>query len=292
VEVSELEPNLDVVRCELGSPAQVCDRLGVREQPLRARACAHEVLDCLRPRLADVQVAGEQLDDVVARPVQRLGHFGDSPVQVALLTPQQARVRDLLDEGVVEGHGRLAVLVEAVDEGRGDEVPELVVELGAVRCDCAQQLEPDASPDHRGRLQQGARSARQEIDASGEQSLDRRRNRVCTPAVAHRPAAVRRREVPGLLERAHELLGEERVAARSLLDHGRKLSRRRSVQHCPDQLLEPRDVERAEAELGARDGGSRFCDVCVRLGALGPDDQVDGERRSCAHARELLGEGP
>ena len=152
---------------ELGGAAEVDDRLLVRVQPPRALAGADEVVDRLRARLAEVEVACEQVDDVVARAVQRLGDLGDPAVQVAPLPSQQARVRDVLHERVVEGDGRLLVVGDAVEEAalrralssspsRSSSLPR--TPRGAERGRCGRSPKPSAEP--RRRVSEGGRCAR------------------------------------------------------------------------------------------------------------------------------------
>ena len=66
------------------------DGLLVRVQPLRPLCGAQEVGNRLLTCLAEIEVAGEQVDRVFARAVEGLGDFRDLQVELPASTAQQA----------------------------------------------------------------------------------------------------------------------------------------------------------------------------------------------------------
>ena len=126
------------------------DRLLVREEPLCALSRANEVGRRLVARLAEVEVAGKEVDHVVVGPVQSLGDLGRSCMEIAAAAAEKARVGDLLGERVVEDEDVLAVLPHTVEEAGRDKIAERL--LRDVGLDAAQQRQPHAPAYDRGRL--------------------------------------------------------------------------------------------------------------------------------------------
>ena len=161
------------------------------------------------------------------------------------------------------------------------------LDLGEPLRNSVEKRKANATPDHGHGLEQGRGWPRKSVEAGRENLLDRRRQRPGVPAGAHAPAAVNRDEHVFFLQRAHELLQEERVACRA-----RRNELLETVRDCiPEEALEERvnarRVERLEAEIHR---------------ALAPDrgreslgfrttDQVERRPLVLAHARKLGDEG-
>src|SRR6476646_7869745 len=93
----------------------------VRVQPRRTLSGANEIRSGLRAR-AEIEVAGEQVDDVVARSVHRFRDFCDTQVELTPPTSQQSRIRRVLYERVVKDHDGLGILVRPFQEAASDEL--------------------------------------------------------------------------------------------------------------------------------------------------------------------------
>ena len=83
VEVGEHKPDLGVVRSQLDRTLE-CRIASSFANSRRARSPARRVADGLLPGLAEVEVAREQVDDVVAGAVEALGGLGDKKVDLLL----------------------------------------------------------------------------------------------------------------------------------------------------------------------------------------------------------------
>ena len=150
---------------------------------------------------------------------ETLGLLGNSAMQVASAAAEKPRVGDVLDERVMEGKGGLAVLARSIEKARGHE-------LGGDRrrirelCYRLEQREPDAAPDHRRRLEETRGRAVEQVDARGQDTLDRRRDRALVPAGSNSPSSVVPLEGPAVLERSNQLLDEQRVSCAAARDEG------------------------------------------------------------------------
>ncbi len=71
----------------------------------------------------------EEVDDVVAGAEQCLRDLCDTRVQITPPSAKQARVRDVLDERVVEDDSRPAFLVELVEQSLVDDATERLADL-------------------------------------------------------------------------------------------------------------------------------------------------------------------
>jgi hypothetical protein len=112
-------------------------------------------------------VAREKVDDLVTGAVHRFGHLRDLSVQVASLPPQQPRVRDVLNECVVEEQPTAAISVERVEKPRGDEALQSAVELWRVR-NRLEQVHLHPAPDYGGRLQDRCVSPGEQVDSRSQ----------------------------------------------------------------------------------------------------------------------------
>ena len=90
------------------------NRFLVREETPRAFAGAEEILGRLRA-LAEIEVAGEQIDDVVAGAVHLLRDVRDAEVERSPTPAQQSRVGRVLHERVVEDDYGLRVFLRPVE---------------------------------------------------------------------------------------------------------------------------------------------------------------------------------
>ena len=103
------------------------DRFSVRKQAACSATGAHEVFACARTS-TQIQVPGKEVDRVVAGTVEPLSRFGDPQMQLSPTLPEQAFVRGVLDQCVVEGH----LAVTLVDETAGHELLELDLDVASV----------------------------------------------------------------------------------------------------------------------------------------------------------------
>ncbi len=133
---------------------EIGESFAVREQPSRALACPEEVFHRLRARFAEVEVASQQVDRLVARPVERLGRVRYPPMELVAVAAEKSRIGDLLDKGVVKDERLLPCLMSGVQEAPRDELRERRLEVARAGHDRTKQREADRAPDHRGRLQE------------------------------------------------------------------------------------------------------------------------------------------
>jgi hypothetical protein len=120
------------------------------------------------------------------------------------------------------------------------------------RDDASQHRLGELLPDHRRRLENPLFLLREPVDARGQHRLHgaRDHDRVDRPDQA--VGALRPGEVPGLDQRLHRLLDEERVAARPLLDALRQARERRvGTEEIAQQLADRVRGERLEGDLPA-----------------------------------------
>ena len=223
------------------------DRLLVREEALGARRGAHEELDRTRSRPAKVEVPGQQLDAVIARPVHLLRRLGGPAMQLASPSAQETPVCHVTDQRVVEHHD--PIRTAPVDSERVEQAgPEQLIEVGCnllrVPGNALEQRDGNASTDH-GRHGQGRLGGRPErIQPNGQDALDGRRHLRGIPFGAQAPrtgfVAV---EGPRILEGSHDLLGKERVAGGAFEDHLGQPRRGCVADDVIDQLPDGRGIE-------------------------------------------------
>ena len=102
------------------------DRFSVRKQAVLGDRRARGIR--LRADFHQIQVPGKEVDRVVAGTVEPLSRFGDPQMQLSPTLPEQAFVRGVLDQCVVEGH----LAVTLVDETAGHELLELDLDVASV----------------------------------------------------------------------------------------------------------------------------------------------------------------
>ena len=189
---------------------------GVRERRPRGRleSGLPEIVHRLLPQLAPDGVMGEPLDLLAeAIPVERLDRLDDPRVKLAAPLLQQAAVRDLVRERVLEGVLEVRKQPRLVEELGGLQAVEpaaerLVRQLG----DRLEQRERHVLADDGGDLQQALVLRGEPVDARRQHRLDRGRDldrldRLRQPV----PAALPRQRLR-LHQRPDRLLQEERVA--------------------------------------------------------------------------------
>src|SRR5205085_11828510 len=90
VQLGELEQDvrlqadqLRLWRCELGCAFEMDDRFGIGEELPRAPTCTYEVVDRLRTGFAEIQMARQEIEHLIAGAVQLLRRLGHATVKVA-----------------------------------------------------------------------------------------------------------------------------------------------------------------------------------------------------------------
>ncbi len=239
-------PHPGVVRGELGGAAKL--REGVVEIEARQReggGAAQPPQRSLREPLALViAVAPCQLRDAgrdrlrvvvcqragaAVRRAVGLEPAREGGVQACAARLRQAAVGDLAGECVLEDE----LGVRGADEAALDQGPHLRARAGQR----GQARRGERPADHRGRLERRLRLGRKEVDAGGEDALDRVRDAEVEPVAAQRPPARSPLEQPPVEEVCEHLLDEERVSLRVAGDQvERALVHREARERCLDEL--------------------------------------------------------
>jgi hypothetical protein len=191
------------------------DRLTVRRVSRGLRPSLPKVGHGLGPKLATMGVMSELVDVLgQAVGVEPLNRIGNSRVQPAAPLLQEAAVRDLVREGMLEGILEIGIEPSFVEELARLQVVEsaterLVRELG----DRLEQGEWHVFADDRGGLQEAFLLRGETVDASCQHYLDRGRNldrldRLRQPI----PAALSPQHL-GLHQHPDGLFQEERIPA-------------------------------------------------------------------------------
>src|SRR6266508_5073847 len=285
VEVGQSQPDLGIGGHEFRGPREMEDGLLVRVQPLRALARATQVLDRSVARLAEVEVAREQIDSVLARPIELLCDRGHFPMELAAPAAKEPGVGHVLDEGMVEDDHVDAAVRATVEQSSRHKLLEPLVQ-GAVACNGPQERERHAAPDHRGGLEKRRGGSRKQVDARREDFLDRCRQAAGVPARLHEPVCVRPDEDSRVLERAQQLLHEEWVPGRAPDNEGDQVPRRKTLEHA---LCE--GLDSLLRELSEPDRGALRPKLVEEWLGLVPGDEVEQHRSLGRRTDEVGGEG-
>ena len=172
--------------------AQGLGRLGVGVALDRRLGEEAEVLHgLLGPGGLGVVVGQPVVDLAQTIRVERLVGRARGLVQAAPAAREQALVRDVLGEGVVEDVDGLALAALLVDELQAPELREVGLEAAGAAPDGLEQPERELASQHRGGLEHPSRLLRQPIDARQQHVVHACRARGA------RARSARRRAAPG-----------------------------------------------------------------------------------------------
>ena len=169
-------------------------------------------------------------------------------MQVAPAAAEHPRIRDFLDDCVVEDKVGAVVEGNAVEKTTLHELGHDVGPRGHARLDRHEQRQAEAASDHRRCLQDTGAFRRKQIDACRHGSLDRGRDSRFIPPPLHTPDTCVKGQHVGLLQRAHDLLDEKRIAAGAVKERLCKAVGERTRQQRGEQLVDRVRIERLERD--------------------------------------------
>ena len=226
---------------QLRRAAEVDDRLFVGVQLPRPLAGSNEIVDRLRSAVPEVQVTGEQVEHVVTGSVEALGNFCDAAVKLSSPASEQSRVRDFLDECVVEADCWLLVSPDHVEEtalhkSSRARRPGRPRRRGLAARSGTGTMRPITEAVCRNL---GGRP-RKKIDPRREKAFDGRRHLAVLPPLLQEPVVtLHTREDLVLAQGSNELLHEERIAGRALDDPVDQARRSWAVENVVHQPADP-----------------------------------------------------
>ena len=131
-------------------------------------------------------------------------------MEIAAVAPEQAGMRNVLNERVMERENLHAVVRRTLEQACGDELVDGFVQA-ELAADRLEQRHAHPPADHGRRAEHPRRSTRKQIDPRREDAFDRRRDVSLLPSRTHLPASIPN-EQPGVAQPAEQLLDEERIA--------------------------------------------------------------------------------
>ena len=181
----------------------------------------------------------------------------------------------------MEDDGVDACFNAPVEEPAGDQTFEPLLEL-RLPGHGVQERERNAPADDGRRLDEGGGWAWKQVEARGEDTLDRLRKRARVPARPDPPTTVDAGERLSLSHRPHHLLDEERISSGAVRDKGDELAGSGPLEHALDERADPAFAKRLE-----HDRGSVGCHLVDPPDRVRPGDQAQQERPLSREPDEL-----